>query len=428
MNVCLLNDSFPPLIDGVANTVVNYANNLMAHGSNPIVVTPNHPDADDKSFNYPVLRYPSIDVRDQVGYMAGYPFSPTVIKALEEAGTQLLHSHCPVASTMLARSIKLQLKVPVILTYHTKFDIDIAKAVRTKVIQKGAIKALVSNVASCDEVWVVSHGAGENLKSLGYKGDYIVMENGVDVPRRRLEENRYMELTSGYDLPRNLPTFLFVGRLMWYKGIRIILDALAAIKSQGIDFRMVFVGGGADKEEMESYTEQLGLTDKVLFLGPIYDREELCAWYCRSDLFLFPSSYDTNGLVVREAAACGLASALISGSCAAEGVTNRRNGYLVEENAASLAVLLTQISGDKQAMRKCGELAAEELYLSWEDSVKKAEERYQVVLDNFKSGRKKKSHRPLDEFFEFQGELMDLFAEAKHSIGTRTNDIFDRYL
>lgn len=431
MNICLLNDSFPPQIDGVANAVVNYAENLKKHNHSPIVVTPKFPGGEeDEKYDFPILRYPGIDVRDRLGYVAGYPFSPHVISSLKEHQVEILHSHCPVASTILARSMKVQLNTPLILTYHTKFDIDIANALKSKLVQTGAIKALVDNVMACDEVWVVSEGAGQNLKSLGYVGDYIVMQNGVDVPKARLPEAQYMKATEGYDLPKDVPVFLFVGRLMWYKGIRIIIDALAALRSQGIDFRMVFVGNGTDKKEIEQYVSSLNLDNKVIFTGPFYDREALCAWYCRSDLFLFPSNFDTNGLVVREAAACSLASVLIKGSCAAEGVTDRKNGYLIEENSASLAVLLTQISSNKEEMRRCGVQASEDLYISWEHAVSKAEERYRIVLDNYRSGKTRKHNRPQDEFFSFQGELMDMFASAWQNrirFENKTNELLERY-
>ena len=62
-----------------------------------------------------------------------------------------------------------------------------------------------------------------------------------------------------------------------------------------------------------------------------------------ADMFLFPTSYDTNGIVVREAAACGLGSVLIKGSCAAEGITDRRNGYLIDENAESMAEAVEEL-------------------------------------------------------------------------------------
>ncbi|MBO4322589.1 MAG: glycosyltransferase, partial [Clostridia bacterium] len=94
--VCLLNDSFPPLIDGVANAVVNYAAHLPEKGYRVSVVTPEHPDADDGRFPYPVFRYPGIDMRKWVGYVAGIPFSPTLMKNISEEKPALIHSHCPI--------------------------------------------------------------------------------------------------------------------------------------------------------------------------------------------------------------------------------------------------------------------------------------------------------------------------------------------
>ncbi len=412
LSVCLLNDSFPPIVDGVSNAVVNYATHITEKGSKAIVITPEQPEADDSGFPFHVYRYPGIDLRDSVGYMAGYPFSPATAKRIKDADIDILHTHCPIASTIFARSMKGIIDRPLILTYHTKFDIDIAKAVKNKVLQDSAIAALVNNISACDEVWAVSNGAGKNLQSLGYEGDYIVMPNGVDIPRQRLPEEETMELTKELSAPEGVPVYLFVGRLMWYKGIRIILDALAALKSQNIDFRMVFIGGGLDEEEIKAYSEELKLGDKVSFLGPIYDRKTLSAWYCRADLFLFPSNFDTNGLVVREAAACSLASVLITGSCAAEGVTDGRNGYLIDENPASLAVMLATKGRDRAQMRKTGELAADELYLSWSQAVDMAMDRYRVVAENYQAGLYPKKNTPLDGYLQFQGTLMDLLSDS----------------
>ena len=420
LSVCLLNDSFPPLIDGVVNTVVNYADRITATGGKAMVVTPEYPGADDSTFPYPVLRYPGLDLRKEVGYVAGYPFSPAVAKAIKRAKPDVIHSHCPVASTIFARSIKGFLDKPLIMTYHTKFDIDIANAIKGRLLQDGAVKALVGNVSACDEVWAVSDGAGKNLQSLGYEGDYVVMPNGVDIPKGRLPEDETQRLTAGAGIPEGVPVYLFVGRLMWYKGIRIILDALAALKYRGFDFRMVFVGGGQDANAIKAYSSKLKLDDKVLFLGPIYDRKVLSAWYCRSDLFLFPSSFDTNGLVVREAAACSLGSVLIDGSCAAEGVTDGRNGLIIEENAASLAVLLATEGRDIKAMRRIGENAAEELYISWPQAIDKAIERYHVVCENYKAGLYSKKMTPVDSYLGFQGAIMDILGDTK--------ELIDRYL
>ncbi|HPX70321.1 MAG TPA: glycosyltransferase [Bacillota bacterium] len=425
--ICLLNDSFPPILDGVSNAVVNYAKNINGKGIAVSVVTPDHPEADDAEFPFPVLRYPSLDLRKLLGYPAGLPFFNETLDELRSHDIALLHSHCPFSSQIMARRLRETLDVPLVMTYHTKFDIDIANAIHSRFFQEGAIKALADNVNSCDEVWTVSRGAGENLRSIGYKGDYIVMENGVDIPKGRMKEDEFMRLTAYADIARNLPVFLFVGRLKWYKGIRIILDALAALRSQDFDFRMIFVGKGGDAEEMKAYSEKAGLTDCCVFLGPVYDRELLTAWYCRADLFLFPSTFDTNGLVVREAAACSLPCVLVRDSCAAEGVSGNVNGFLIDENAASLAVCLARIMNDKPLLQRVGRAASEELYVSWSDAVGKAISRYEKVVENYKAGKYQKRPSISDEFFRLSGELDDsLFAVKERSRELKAR--VDRYL
>ena len=386
LNICLINDSFPPEIDGVANAVTNYADIITRSHGKATVVTPDNPGADDSVFSFPVLRYPSVDLTKLVGYYAGFPFSPEVQKKLVAEGFDLIHSHCPITSTMLARSLRDRIGVPIVLTYHTKFDIDIANAISSKLLQEEAKRMLVENISACDEIWTVSRGAGENLRSLGYKGDYIVMPNGVDFPQGRVDDSLIAEVTGGYDLPAGVPVFLFVGRMMWYKGVRIILDALQSLREAGQDFRMVFVGGGNDKDEIVAYAEKLGLTDLVFFAEPIRDRSRIRAWYCRADLFLFPSTFDTNGLVVREAAACSLASVLITGSCAAEDVEDGVSGFLIEENADSMAAKLKELCTKPEAVRAVGAGALRELYISWDEAVANACRRYETVVENYRRG------------------------------------------
>ena len=407
LNVCLINDSFPPEIDGVANAVTNYASIITREHGRCTVVTPDNPAANDKVFPFPVLRYPSVDLTKLVGYYAGFPFSPEVQKKLAAEKFDLIHTHCPITSTMLARSLRDRIHVPMVLTYHTKFDIDIANAISSKLLQEEAKKLLVENISACDEVWTVSRGAGENLRKLGYQGDYRVMPNGVDFPLGRVEDSLVDEVTAGLDLPAGVPVFLFVGRMMWYKGIRIILDALKALRETGEDFRMVFVGAGGDKEEIVAYSHELGLDGTVLFSEPIRDRERIRAWYCRADLFLFPSTFDTNGLVVREAAACGLASVLVAGSCAAEDVDDGISGFLIEENADSMAAKLRELLAAPEAMKRVGEGAQKNIYISWETAVAGAYERYGAVIENYRSGLYPRHETATDDFLHGMASLMD---------------------
>ena len=380
INVCLLNDSFPPTIDGVSNATFNYADVLNKIGAGVVVATPNSPGVvDDYAFS--VVRYPSINIKKIEHCRTGIPLSFSATREIRSHSPNILHTHCPFVSTVYGRALRRLSGAPMILTYHTKFDIDIAKRFENPLARMAAIKIVVENAEACDEVWTVSNGAGDNLKSLGFKGNYRVMENGVDFPRGHAPEDAVRALNREYDFPDGVPVFLFVGRMLWYKGLRITLDGLTKAKVRGIDFRMVFIGGGADFEEVKSCAQSLGLARECIFTGPVYDREKLRAFCTRADMFLFPSTYDTNGIVVRESAACSLGSVLIRGSCAAEDVTDGKNGLLIDENADSMCDAVMRISADSGLARQIGENAGNTLYVSWDTAVSKAHLRYLDILE-----------------------------------------------
>ncbi len=418
LNVCLLNDSFPPLIDGVVNTVINYGNIIQNKYGNAVVATPWYPNVKD-AYSFPVVRYRSVNTSKAFGYRLGYPFSVSAINKIKAQKIDIIHSHCPVVSTFFARTLRETIDVPIVFTYHTKFNFDISKLIPTEHLQQTAIRAIVNNVAACDDVWVVSEGAGENLRSLGYTGDYTVMVNGVDLPKGRVRDEEIRAIKNAHGLTDDVPVFLFIGRLMWYKGIRLLLDSLKNLKDSGFKFKMLFVGDGADRAEIVEYTKQLGLEEYCVFAGVVRDRELLRAYYCSADLFAFPSTYDTNGIVVREAAACGLASLLIRGSCAAEGIVDGRSGILADENTESLSSALAEACKNKKRLHELGQNAMDEIYISWEDCVAKAYDRYGVVLENYQKGICRNQPLKLDKFFSAMAEVCDAIAKTRPSYRER---------
>lgn len=410
MKVCLLNDSFPPVIDGVVNVMMNYAKYLASdYGAEVCVGTPRYPDADYSQYPYRVIPYPSFDTAAVTsGYRAGNPFAGKAVSELCEFAPDIIHSHCPASATIVARLMRESVGAPIVFTYHTKYDIDIERVVKVKAAARESIRAMVSNIEACDDIWVVSRGAGESLKALGFQGDYRVMNNGVDFQKGRVDAEKVAEAVKGYDLPAGVPIFLFVGRMMTYKGLSMILDALKTLSDRGVDYRMVFIGKGPDRELLENRAAELGIDKKCIFTGPIYDRDVLRAWNTRADLFIFPSTFDTNGLVVREAAACGLASVLIEGSCAAEGVTDGRNGFTIEENAGALAELLARLAPRLDYVHEVGQHAMDEIYMSWETCVAEAYERYGEVLELKRSGRlPEKKQFVTDRLIEFTARSME---------------------
>ena len=373
------NDSFPPTIDGVAQTVKNYALFLQKKHCDVTVVTPGYKGVED---NYPfeVFRYQSVPLDKRIGYRAGNPFNPETLFKLRQKHFDLMHVHSPFASSVLVSNINHRPKVPVVLTYHTKFDVDINKRVALRGMRKIALKFLLENIKAADEIWVVTEGCGKALRNVGYRGNYMVMENGTDFRYGQAQPEQIEELKAKYGVKDDEFVFLFVGRMMWYKNTRLILDTLKILKAKGVPFRTFMVGDGYDAPQIRKYAAELGLDDRVTFTGPVYDREYLRVFYSLADMFLFPSTYDTSGIVVKEAAACDCPSLLVRDSCAAEGVKHGYSGYLAEENAPSCAAVMLAACQSREGIAQVGREAGKHLYLSWETAVERAYARYEEIL------------------------------------------------
>ena len=100
-------------------------------------------------------------------------------------------------------------------------------------------------------------------------------------------------------------------------------------------------------------------------------------------LFLFPSTFDTNGIVVTEAAACETASIVLSDSCASEGIKDGHNGFLVREDVHQMSERIIWACEHMKDLKVIGKNAMEEIYLSWEDAITIAYKRYEDVVQKF---------------------------------------------
>ena len=383
--VGIISDSFPPVIDGVANAVYNYANIIHGRFGEAVVITPKYPNAID-DYDFEVFRYNSAKLTKSMPYRVGNPFSPKTLHDIVKKDFDILHVHSPFSASVLANEVSLfnKKKIPTVLTYHTKYDIDIDRFVQNKQFNKVAKKFVSGNIEFADEVWAVSNGTVDSLRKIGYKGDVFVIPNGTDFKKGKASPEEVAEIDRIYKTENEELVFLYCGRMMWYKNIKITLDSLKILSDAGIKYKMFFVGDGPDRPSIEEYAKKIGVYSNTIFTGAVYDREKVRAYFSRADLFLFPSTYDTSGLVVKEAAACGCPSALVKGCCAAEGVEDGISGILCdEETPESFAKAILDALKIPGILETLGKGAEDKVYLSWFDTVRIASKRYEYVIENF---------------------------------------------
>lgn len=116
------------------------------------------------------------------------------------------------------------------------------------------------------------------------------------------EEWRQAEPPAGGRAP-GPPRFLYVGRLHFLKGIHLLLEAVAGLRER--DFELTLVGGGPEDRWLRGLAAELGVAERVSFMGPV-PRDELPEWYRRHDAIISPSLYESGGLATLEAMNHGL--------------------------------------------------------------------------------------------------------------------------
>ena len=376
-NIGLFNESFPPVMDGVAVCVENYAHWMQEKVGGVAVVTPRNPGADYSDKAYEVLDYLSVPVPFRAPYVTGISeMDPAFLKQLLQRRFKIVHAHSPfVAGKTAARVARLQ-KIPLVATFHSKYREDFARVIPGQAMLDVIIKEIVRFYKKADAVWVPQESVKDVLYSYGYKGPIDVMPNGCDLAGD-YPDSYFKEARAFLGLEEGLFTLLYVGQHIWEKNLRFTIEALARIKD--LPFRMFFVGTGYAEGEMKELVERLGIADKVTFVGRITDRELLKKYYAAADLFLFPSLYDTDGLVVREAAALSTPSVMLREASASGMLTDGETGFRIDSTLDAFEALLRALAADPGRRQAVGR-AARGIVRSWQDVAEEALDRYNALL------------------------------------------------
>lgn len=374
------NDSFPPAVDGVANVIVNYCNILNQNNNRCYAIVPNYEGIEKFDFN--VLKYKSMPVPFRNEYRFAIPCTDyRLLKELKRIEFDILHAHCPATSGWYALWLARNKKIPLIATFHSQFKEDLRRDIKSEALIEFLTKVVIHFYNQCDEVWVVNESTGNTLREYGYEKDYRVVNNGCEFEVGGCSSNIMEHAKNNYNIAHNEKVILFVGRLVYYKNTRLIIETINELKRTDLNFKMVFAGDGPDKDDMKRTVSELGLEDRVIFTGRILDRERLRKLYQRADLFLFPSVYDNAPIVLREASASLTPSLLVEGTNCAEGVVDHCNGFLVKKPCKKeISKKILEILANEQLLKSVGEKASETLCPSWNSVVDKAYMRYEKII------------------------------------------------
>jgi glycosyltransferase involved in cell wall biosynthesis len=331
LRIALVTETYPPEVNGVAMTLRHVVEGLRARGHDVQLVRPRQ-NADETTGptgeatdvllrGMPIPRYPDLRM--------GLPARQTLVSLWGRRRPDLVHVATEGPLGWSAVQAARQLRLPVCSDFRTNFH------AYSRFYGIGWLhRPIMAYLRTFHNRTALTMVPTEALRhDLGHQGfeRLSVVSRGVDTdlfnPARRSHELRRQ-----WQAAPEAPVVLFVGRLAQEKNLATLAEAFAAMRRLRPDARMVVVGDGPKRQELQA------LLPDAVFAGTRRG-VELARHYASADVFLFPSMTETFGNVTTEAMASGLAVVAFEHAAAGLLIRSGSNGLLapLADKAAFIA-------------------------------------------------------------------------------------------
>ena len=339
MRVGFFTECYKPIVNGVVASIDALRDGLHARGVDVTTIAPHFPHFIDDARD--VVRIPSLPLPTPTAYRLCVPYLNAVDRR-RLRGIDIVHAHSPFVTGWMAVSYARRHRIPLVFTYHTRLDAYAHYAPFDR-----ATVTLTRRYANAADAVVVPTAAMETrLRELGVRAPITVVPSAIDV-ERFAGGARSPLVRARLGVTDEGPLALVVSRLATEKNVELAIDALVHFGG----LRLAIIGEGPHRAALEERARRLGVAGRVRFAGTLA-RERLPDVYASADAFLFPSTTDTQGLVLAEALAAGL-PVVAAESEASRDVLGAAGSIVPARAAAIAAALAAAISAgrDQSAVR-----------------------------------------------------------------------------
>lgn len=306
MRIGFFTDTYFPQVSGVATSIRTLKNELENQGHEVYIFTTTDPDADE--FEKDIVRMPSvpfISFTDRRIVVRGLWFAYQIAKELE---LEIIHTHTEFGTGFLGKMVANRLRIPVIHTYHTMYEDYLHYIANGKVVRPTHVKHFIKMfVNHSTGVVCPSKRVVDTLKRYEVDVPMRIIPTGIDVAkflRSDITNEDTDRLREKLGIREEELMILSLSRISYEKNIHSIIQQFPEILMSLPNARLVIVGKGPYREELEKLTHELGITNYVQFTGEI-SHEEVAYYYRAADYFVSASTSETQGLTYAEAIASG---------------------------------------------------------------------------------------------------------------------------
>ncbi len=306
MRIGLFVDAYVPEINGVVTAVKTLFDVLNAKGDEAYVITTN-PFSNKVIKEGNVVRIPGIQLKRLYGYRFAWIYNRKAVKYIKKMHLDIIHVHTEASLGIFGRILAKKFDIPLVYTYHTMY-IDYTYYVTKGVLDplaKHVVKRFSKFVAeSTDEFVTTSQKTKNALRSYGITKYINVVPNGIDInsfAQNKFKKEDFINYRKEHHIEDDF-LILSLGRLAKEKSFDVCLKEFAIFVKENPDIKAkyIIVGDGPAKDELTTLTINLGIMDKVIFVGKVM-HEETAFYYNLCDLYLSASTTETQGLTFIEA-------------------------------------------------------------------------------------------------------------------------------
>ncbi|MGD0152636.1 MAG: glycosyltransferase family 4 protein [Thermacetogeniaceae bacterium] len=378
MRIGIFTDSYKPYVSGVVQSIDTFTRELRRRGHYIKIFAPRYPNYDEND-EPGVYRYPSFHTPFYPEFYIGMPITWGSRRFARDLQLDLIHVHSPFCLGQVGASIARRLGIPLVFTYHTLYDQYVHYFPFAKGLAQKAVVFMAREFCNrCDLVVAPTKVIERLLRSYGVTVPIVSVATGINLQLFESGDRSFLRRRFGIAPEEKI--LLYVGRLSKEKNLDSLFRIFNGVLRHNPAVTLALSGSGPEDEELHELAEQLGIRSKLIFTGRL-SQEEVAGAYKSADLFVFPSMTETQGLVLVEAMAAGLAvvarAAFGSVAIVDEGVT----GYLCDTEEAFVE-RIDQLLHDQALRQRIGSAAAVRAQnLTAEKMAIRLERAYQALLD-----------------------------------------------
>lgn len=305
MKILITTDAYYPMTSGVVISTNTLCNQLRIYGHDVKILA---------------LSYTGKDyIKDDVYYLSSFnasiypnaritkPRMSKLVRELIRWNPEIIHSQTEFTTMIVAKYIRVRLKIPQIHTYHTMYEDYLKYVFKGKVLKKGAMARITRILLNTFNV-VIAPTEKVKDKLISYKvtTNIKVVPTGIDIEKfkNHISDEEKQDLLSKYGLKLSDKILLFVGRIGEEKNIQELLYFYKQLLNTIPNIKFLIVGGGPYLPHLKEIVTELDIEQDVIFTGMI-DSEIIYKYYQLGTVFLTGSKSETQGLTYLEALASG---------------------------------------------------------------------------------------------------------------------------